>query len=752
MTPLHQPFQTIEDIVDQTTGILSDFKSIPNFFDTTCQTYLDTCKRIPAIIQSGQLKIAVVGVIKSGKSTFVNALVGKELVKRGAGVITSMTTRIKKGKRNCAVIKFKSWDQINAQIENAIQLFPTDDLPGDLDSDLPAPFDLRRKNDRMILKSIYHKMMSGFPLKDGKILPETLMIRHALQGYDRCSEMVKADESSIQLKGSEFDKHKAFTSDADRAFFVRDVCLEVFGKRIDPDLEIADCQGADSTDPTSLDQVLKYIETANVIVYCISSRNGLRQSDIMFLSKMKALGLLDQVLVINNCDLTEHDHIDDLKKIASSIEQDLEIFGSGIRVFSFSFLYHLYEQLGSKLSKKAKANLSLWQDEKKMLAFCLDQNKQFFSLFNTIVQTSRNQYLVSVHLNRLNMVLSSLKQKIDFGIDLLSSDQDQKQQIQQQLEKQAQDALRLELIVTNSIDSAVQGLEKEVKSQLDLFFARDEQKILENTRRFVDQTDVDPEPYRKTGSDNGFNQILYLLFQDFRRKLDGYVIENVKPKIRKLVTAQDKTIQAHFQSLLSSCRMDSIAPGIRSNIENNDLQSYFDQTDDPAFDEIDLLRIKDITGIKMPEQVFQAVYTRGAKTGVFIEFTKHVLSGILKAVTNKTQSFSFSPGLEQAGKKMKLVTRRQLGDQFETYKIRLTNEYVDPLITASTREFRRIIDQRFKAYRSVKKETDRVFKMDEEQKAGYRQTALMLQKRIDKVITLTDGLKQSLSQELQHKD
>ena len=46
---------------------------------------------------------------------------------------------------------------------------------------------------------------------------------------------------------------------------VKDVCLEVYGKTIHPNVEIADCQGADSTDPAVLEKIFSYLEAANRI-------------------------------------------------------------------------------------------------------------------------------------------------------------------------------------------------------------------------------------------------------------------------------------------------------------------------------------------------------------------------------------------------------------------------------------------------------------------------------------------------------
>ncbi|MBU2454034.1 MAG: dynamin family protein, partial [Proteobacteria bacterium] len=120
MTNKTSPSLIIEKIIKDTLSILQMVEEVPQMGDSSFTKYQEVCRRIPGQIQSGRLKIAVVGVIKSGKSTFVNSLVGRELVKRGAGVITSITTRIRKGKKNRAQLYFKSWDDINSQLQKAL--------------------------------------------------------------------------------------------------------------------------------------------------------------------------------------------------------------------------------------------------------------------------------------------------------------------------------------------------------------------------------------------------------------------------------------------------------------------------------------------------------------------------------------------------------------------------------------------------------------------------------------------------------
>ena len=138
----------------------------------------------------------------------------------------------------------------------------------------PARFDIRRQTDRQFLRSVYENISQNFPITEQGIRPEAMVLKNALDGYEFCKDKTGADPVRLEFETKLFDNHKEFTGNPAAAFYVKDVCLEVFGKVIEPNVEIADCQGADSTDPGQLAQIIRYIESASFIVYCVSSRNG----------------------------------------------------------------------------------------------------------------------------------------------------------------------------------------------------------------------------------------------------------------------------------------------------------------------------------------------------------------------------------------------------------------------------------------------------------------------------------------------
>ena len=703
MTPKIRPIHSIEKIIDDALGIFQFAKDVPQLWDHSFNAYLENLGQIPGHISEGRLKIAVVGVIKSGKSTFVNSLVGKELVKRGAGIITSMTTRIRKGRKNQATFYFKSWDQINSQLQTALLLFPGNGS----DRKIMNEFDIRRKNDRDYLQKVYQKLVHEFYDTTAEIRPETLMIKYALSGFEPCRDLVQADETIIRFDSKEFGRHKDYTADPNIAFYIKDVCLDVFGNTLDPNIEIADCQGADSTDPAQLAQVLTYLESSNLIVYCVSSRTGLRQSDITFLKQIKNLGLLENIVFINNCDLTEHETLDDLIKIETSIQETLGYLEIHPKIFSFSSLYNLFLNLESKLNKKDLNRLRFWQEEKKIVEYCDVKTLEFNTFFKHVIDKNRSGLLISNHLKRIDLIMGQLVQRADILLDLLSSDKLKEETAKKRLNDLHHTASRLEAIVENSLDGAVSGLKEEMESNLKKAFVLDENDILKNARDYIRASCLDIEKYKSVTNESGFKHILYLLFQDFKRGLDLYVIEAVKPEIKRLVQVQEAKITAYFQSLFDSYQIDLLTDpylqsetGSKWKMQTNEFQSS-----------VDIDNIKKILGLQLPSRIFEASYSTRVKTSVFTDFGLHTMSTLVSSLFSRKADFSFSPGLKTAARKIKTENQKIITDQFEQFHINLKVGYFLPLIDAATRDFKEKIKERFNRYQFFKEEMAHLFSL-----------------------------------------
>lgn len=685
--PNTQLSNEVAKVLDDLISTLSDAEDLLKFNENPSLDFKRELTRMSELLNRSRLRVAVAGVIKSGKSTFVNALTGKELVQRGAGVVTSITTRIRKGEKNRARIFFKSWDRINEQISGCLDLFPEQE-------DNPRPegsLDIRRKEDREYLRRVYKTMVDTFAVSGDQIRPEALMISCALNGYKTSAENVKADESIAEFTGKEFEGHKQYTSDPNQAFFVKDVCLDVYGKTIAPHIEIADCQGSDSTDPEQLQKVLGYLGSANLILYCISSRTGLRQADIAFLRRIQKLGRLDNIIFLNNCDLSEHESLKDLKRVEENIRKELSFFIPKPTVYSFSFLYHFFAAKQKMLRKKDKLRFEMWEQDRQMAQYCIKNAEQFFDFFNHTIEADQGQLLFSNHVKRLNLIAGQVLTRLDLTNDLLSSNSLKKRQAEQKIDHLQKNAFRLKEMVSAAVDASVPELEAQLKTKVHAFFDRDRDSVFNEATLFVSGISMDAGRYAPSVRNAGLNKLLYLLFQDFKREVQLYDLEEVQPVVTAFVGELEQDFHDFVTEQAQKSRIEIISPDSDEAPAENQLPA--DTSNLPDMDEI-----KRILGLEIPSPVFKAEYTSKMKVGVFADFGAFTLFNFFKSVIDKGSKPSFTPGVERAVAKLKKQNLRQLGQQFDAYKTVLYNEYIVPLTGACVREFKESIDRQYARY------------------------------------------------------
>jgi len=723
-------YKLVEQAAFDTADVLSSLKDIPQMVDRNTDEWQETCRDMPNMIKRGLLKVAVVGVIKSGKSTFVNSFLGKERVKRGAGVVTSITTRIRKANRNQAHLYLKSWDEINGQIQNSLSLFPEEDAV----SGMIAKFDLRRKNDRDFLKAAYDKLINEIPGASDGVRPESVLIHNVLKGYEALKDIIKPDSDVLTFSGKDFENHKTFTGDPAKAFFIKDVLLEVFSKTLDPNVELADCQGSDSTDPAQFFQIIDYLKSANLIVYCISSRTGLRQSDMSFLKVIKNLGLSENILFVNNCDLSDHEHINDLEKIEKKIESDLNFLQFDPKVYSFSALYTLFEKMESSLLVRDLKRFKFWQSEKKMVQYCDSNSDRFNRIFHHILGKKQFDLIISNQMERLLMMSSAIEEKSNLVLDLLSSDVEKTDQAIQYINDLQQNTSRLESIVANSLDGAVKGLIKEINSTIDQASYQVKPQILEKIKSFVSQTPMGFNQYRSVVSHKGFNYILYCMFQDFRLKLDLFLVKEILPEFKTFADIQEKRIEAYFQSLSDSYQIDLIKAYNSINDDVADFTKPMSDKKDPFITKLDLNNIKKIIGLDLPSQIISTQYTAKMKASAMTGFGVQTFVRIVSSVFNSRKGFSFSPGLEAAAVRIKKQVLNNISQQLEAYQSGLKKNYFSPLIEAVKRDFNEKLCERFEVYDTVANQFEETAALKQSEKEKQRQKIKAAKKQIQGIV------------------
>jgi len=303
-------------------------------------------------LQQAKVRIAVLGAVKSGKSTLLNALLGADRLRRGAGILTSIVTRIQLGKISRAHLRFKSKSLLDRQFQAALVFLQSSD------SSLPS-CKLDKASERQSLLHWLDEQPAG---EDTSYFSEErAFLRACLVGY---SEAIGYLNHSTQVRtwsGGESCHHQAWVEQDSRAVFLEDLLLEEPGWTWQG-TEIADCQGSDSPNPLHLVQVQEYASRSNLLIYVISSRIGIRQADVHLLRNLYQLGLVDQIIFVINLDLNEHEERADVDRITEHILRDLRRCGwQQPHYFMFSAL-HLLLQRKLELTTREKKQLEFWQD------------------------------------------------------------------------------------------------------------------------------------------------------------------------------------------------------------------------------------------------------------------------------------------------------------------------------------------------------------------------------------------------------
>lgn len=303
------------------------------------------------------IRVAVAGTVKSGKSTLVNALIGQDLLKRGAGIVTSLVTRVRPGTELRARVELKGWAAVNREATDAA-LF----LGGGEDG---RPVDLRSDRDRAVLVKALGELGEEALGEGGFFDKNVALLQAYLDGYARVRSLLGDGPRVLDLAGSDFPRHREFAGEDALAAYVDDLVIEVPGLPFGTAWELADCQGYDSPNPRHMEKVQEYLLGAHLVVYAVSSRVGLREADLRFLRDIKALGLLGSTRFVLNADLGEHASAGELEALRARLAAELKAIDAAPEIHAFSALRALLEGLrasGQVLSRKDELFLEVWSE------------------------------------------------------------------------------------------------------------------------------------------------------------------------------------------------------------------------------------------------------------------------------------------------------------------------------------------------------------------------------------------------------
>jgi len=492
------------------------------------------------------IRVAIVGPIKSGKSTFLNSIFKGEFVKRGAGVITSIVTRVRSGGAHLrAKLIFKSFDEINAEMEQALVLFPSQNWrSGD------NGFDIRRSKDRHDLQQALGELTAEQLITRSTRNINNVLLTSYLKGYDAVTPLLSTDNAIQLYEADQFADHKAFVGNETLAVYLKDVLLEINSGGVKSNIEIADCQGSDSSNPLHLVMIQDYLRMTHLMVYVISSRTGLRQADIRFLSMVKKMGILENIVFVVNCDFSEHDAIDELNDLVGRVREELAMLKPNPEIYAFSALFNLFRSNDQTLSEKDRLRLAQWRADKDFADQSNREIDRFESAFYDTLARKRLALSLQNHIERLAVIVAGIGDWIALNRDVLATDA---HSVAGSLNKIKTHQKRLDKIkstIKKTLSGAVPEIKDILRQDVHRFFDTHAGSVNKNLVNFINGYALEPEKYQASLDGSDFSQILYLLFQDFKQAIDAHITETVNPELIRFVRDNEKRIGEYFESLI----------------------------------------------------------------------------------------------------------------------------------------------------------------------------------------------------------
>ena len=735
--------EAVLEINKETEDLIIQAESILDSSAAVFEQWKKSCANVAQNLKDHVMRIAVVGAIKSGKSTLVNALLQHDYLKRGAGVVTSIVTRIRRGNRLRARLYFKSWDEINAEIDQALVLFPSEQWQK---NDLR--FDIRRCKDRQDLADALNALDAELHLALDGLNANSVLLTSYLRGFDQVHEMVGAESTTQEFEADRFGDHRTFVGDDNLAVYLKDIQLDITGDALNTNIEIADCQGSDSPNPLHMAMIQDYLLKAHLVIYVVSSRTGLRQADIRFLSIIKQMGIAHNMLFVCNCDISEHESQAELSALVRKISEELALVLPNAHLFVFSALHHLFDTRRAKLSEREKARLAQWEKSKDLVA---SSNAEIVRLKSTLerkLTQERSALMLQNQIERIDVLHSGLLNWIRLNQNMLQRNAGEAQILAERIESHQGYMIQVQSMIRGTLDGGIREINKELKKEVDRFFDRHNGPVLSQTLGFVHNYQIDLNKYREHALNSGFTQGLYLAFQDFKQAVDNYMAEKINPEIAGFMGRLETRLKTYFHSAAEP--YEAMVRDAISQYE--DALGQFDLDQLPgrhvSFDTVpDLEDIKASVGLSLPPAAATMRYSANIKTDAVIRLGLYTLLRVVRKAMKKPLSAKGDEeikALKDGIRRMKRETERSILEHFKDYQENIKFQYVLRLVDAAGSRLFESLTQHFRIYVSDLKSLADSMNSEHSDKAQVIETLAAIGRAIEEMQSRVDTVRRQV--------
>ena len=642
------------------------------------------------------MRVAVVGSIKSGKSTFINAFLKGDYLKRGAGVVTSIVTRVRKGQGLKATLYFKSWEEIHSDLEHAMVLLPSMPVAADA-----ASFDFRQASSRSALQAALSALGPDRLISNGTRNENSVLMASYLKGYESVKDIISTETVVRHYDDQEFALHRDFVGNDSLAVYLKDIEIEINADILDSNLEVADCQGSDSPNPLHLAMIQDYLLLTHLIIYVISSRTGLRRADIRFLSMIQKMGLAEHILFVVNCDFSEHDSVDGLLPLIERIREEISLIKPSPGIYTLSALYNLFENTGSGLSDKDQMRLLQWQEEHAFAAFSDRETRRFMADFDGMLLYERYALLLRNPVERLTVISAGLDHWIELNLDMLNRDSASAVEMLEKIKRHEARILQLKTMMKSTVDGALQKIRQDLKTDVDRFFDVRYGEVLSGILRFIRQYAAVIDPFQGKALKISFTQALFLVFQEFKHNLDTFVTESTMPEVIRFIREEEAkiatcllTISAPYDGLLQDALSD-----YRASMSSLGFTTVQDRMDPIRIPDLDAVKTR--YGLRLPPSGVTLRYSARMKTEAIVKLGCYSLVTLVKRLLKKTiqnRQEDEIHALKDGVDRMKRETERSIISHFKDYRENLKFQYILKLADTAFQSLQECLMERFEAY------------------------------------------------------
>jgi len=640
----------ILDINQDLRLVIRKAESIDGVSHDPLEAWKATTNTVHRQLGEEMIRVAVVGSIKSGKSTLVNALFGGDYVKRGAGVVTSIVTKIRPGTSMKAKLEFKTWDDVNADMSQALILFSA--LPRESDD---GQFDINREEDRVRLQKDVSGLNAGRLISEDARDPNSVLILEYLKGYERIKDLVSFEPKTHVFEEGEFYRQKEFVGEESLSVYLKDIVLtlvppEGFGEN----LEIADCQGSDSPNPLHLTMIQDYLLSAHLIIYVLSSRTGLRQSDIKFLNIIKKMGLLKNIFFVVNCDLSEHESLTGMTKLVERARDELGMILPDPEVFAFSALHNLFNDLA-----------------------------------------------LQTNLERISIMASGMQDWAQINHDLFSRDAGEIKAAFAEMEKRRKTSDQVTSVIKDTLDGTTEKLKRELRNDVDRFFDPQYGDTVQGIIKFVESYNISARDYEKDLETSGFLSTLYRIFQNIREATNRYMAETTNPKLVDFVRIGEEKIKEIAEQVSGpySLMIQDAVDQHRRTAEKLGIRLQQRSYTPPKSPEIDL--VKSDARLSIPPLVTAMRYSGRIKTEAILRLGIYNTMEAVKKLLRKRVGGDLDSAirsLEDSVRRIKEQLRESITAHLMDYRENLKYQYLFKLVDAMSSSLYESLVDRMRAF------------------------------------------------------